>query len=85
MTDPTWREQRHYTCDDCGAFPEAKALTADHPFVTGEQVYGCPRCGDIAICQACDWAGCNRGATSGTPTDAGYRFACSTHRPEVES
>jgi hypothetical protein len=58
----------------------------NHPFQQDETVGVCPKCTTIetSIWQACDELGCERTASCGTPTLAGYRNTCYDHMPVKE-
>ncbi len=62
----------------------SQVLTAPNPFATpGETIQGCPDCKTPECFRmACDVPGCWQLVSCGTPTKAGYRHTCSTHRPK---
>jgi hypothetical protein len=66
------------SCDWIG--PVSDLLVANNPFDQHSEVYGCPKCyaiDDTVI--ACDEPGCDREATNGWPSEAGYRQTCFKH------
>ena len=75
-------------CDErrCGWQGMAhEVLKATHPFITGGQIEGCPKCRQCGtIIPVCDEQGCWNHASCGTPTPAGYRSTCPNHIPEIE-
>lgn len=72
-----------YTCDNCYEnIKEGELLKAPHPFIEGDNIYGCPNCKEIdKISEACDEPDCWRPASCGTPTKDGYRRTCGIHKP----
>jgi hypothetical protein len=72
-------------CDWCGSYRDA--LSAPHPFIEGETLYGCPGCKDIRPFRAlCEAAGCDRDVSGGRNVPGeGYKFLCSTHWSEAEA
>lgn len=69
-----------YLCEDCGHVT-TEPKRANHPFILGEQILGCPECGEVYIVLACEVDGCLREASCGTNTDDGYRRTCGPHAP----
>lgn len=64
---------------------DAELLKANHPFIAGEPIRGCPGCRDVFdLRPACDEPECWEMQTCGTPTPAGYRITCGRHRPEKQ-
>jgi len=55
----------------------------NHPFNKDDYIEVCPKCHTIetSIQQACDVQGCDKPASCGTPTKAGYRNTCHNHMP----
>jgi hypothetical protein len=70
-------------CDDCYWHGlQNDLLIADHPFLFGRTVFGCPKCSEISdFPLACDEPGCWQEVTCGTPTPTGYRQTCYQHKP----
>jgi len=62
---------------------KAEMLTAPDPFNEGEILRVCPMCKTLesSVLTACVEPGCNRIATSGTPTPSGYKTTCGDHIP----
>lgn len=75
---------KKYMCPECWWHgTEDEILSAPHPFVKSESVYGCPDCMEVnTLLLACDEPGCWATATCGTPTENGYRNTCGKHRPK---
>jgi hypothetical protein len=68
-------------CDWKGT--DADLLIAPSPFDPEDTLSGCPKCKSVDCFRvACDFTGCWKEATAGTPTKAGYRHTCYLHRPE---
>ena len=66
-------------CD--AVFLKSERLVAAHPFIEGENIFGCPRCqqceeGFVSICE-CE--GCTNPVSGGTPTPEGYKSLCYKH------
>lgn len=65
---------------------DSQILTAPNPFDTNDIIQGCPSCSSVECFRvACDEPDCWQLVTCGTPTKAGYRQTCSTHRPKERS
>lgn len=76
-------DKRVCRCGWKGTVPEL--LQAPHPFMHGEEIYGCPACKDVdEFRTACDEPGCWAQDTCGTPTSDGYRRTCHWHCPRKE-
>ena len=62
------------------------ALSAPDPFNPGETLVACPKCREVGtLIGACDFKGCKKPSSSGSPTKDGYVFRCYEHRPERTS
>lgn len=76
-----------YLCENCGwVGKESLVLRAENPFAedAGETMMGCPQCREPnRLRLACDVPDCEREATCGTATPAGYRRTCSKHQPSA--
>jgi len=61
-------------------------LIADHPFIKGAFVNGCPRCKAIdSFMFACSVEGCKELIVAGIPEGKEYNFYCSKHFMERKS
>ncbi len=60
---------------------ESELLEAQNPFIMGETIKACPKCGEInsTLAEVCDEPGCNEEATCGWPSPSGYRTTCGEH------
>lgn len=60
----------------------SEVLTAPDPFNDGSQLTCCPKCRDPdnRITYACDYGGCDKPASSGTPAGGKYFWRCHDHR-----
>lgn len=73
-----------WLCDCCGDVCD-KPLSAPNPFDFDDYLQGCPSCKRAeTLTQACQFPGCKRAASSGTPGAHGYRYfwACGLHHPK---
>lgn len=78
-------ENRKWKCTSCDGWvgTSEQLLSAPHPFMAGETIYGCPNCQDVTdLVAACDEPGCTKEAGCGTPTPTGYRVTCGAHMPK---
>jgi hypothetical protein len=74
---------KKWSCDECGSITEeSELLSAPNPFKPDEPVLGCPVCKEIGqFTEVCDFEGCQKEATAGTPTADGYVRRCWAHSP----
>ena len=70
-------------CRECGWVGRARdVLRGRNPFDLDYEIFGCPSCKEIdELVEVCDEPGCEREATIGTPSSAGYRRVCREHDP----
>jgi len=70
-----------YKCTQCRHIcAEGEVLIAQNPFDLTDMVNGCPQCKSVdSLVLACDVEGCDKEATNGWPSSAGYRHTCYVH------
>ena len=70
-----------YKCMQCSNICEETAvLSAPNPFDATDTIVGCPSCKSVdSLVTACDEPGCTKEASSGWPSDKGYRHTCFEH------
>jgi hypothetical protein len=73
-------------CGECAWHGSiADVPTAENPFDPTERVTGCPNCNAVeSMIECCEWEGCWRNTSCGTPTPDGYRRTCGDHIPKVQ-
>lgn len=72
------------TCKDCNWHGDlVDMLIAPNPFRDDDTICVCPQCRAVTSTAriACDEPGCWDIARYGTPTEGGYRWTCSDHKP----
>lgn len=72
------------SCDEI--WLESELLSAPNPFEPAAgPITGCPHCKEVNCFRTiCDWTGCKRESSSGTPlADGRYVWRCWDHRPEA--
>lgn len=72
-----------WACNDCD-WIEVNRMSAPHPFIPGDTIYGCPHCGGIDLNGVCEIDGCDEIASCGTPTKGGYARCCGKHFSEEQ-
>lgn len=74
---------RKWLCTECDRVSADDALLmAPHPFMADQVITGCPLCREAErLLTACDWPGCAKASSSGTPTPDGYVLRCWDHSP----
>jgi hypothetical protein len=81
--NPTHNKSVCTLCGWKGLFEQL--LVAPNPFCIGDQLHGCPGCGQVnCFHSACDEPGCWEPDTCGMPTDFGYRRTCYKHIPKAQ-
>lgn len=83
MNDPCVYKIESYRCTECDWHDYGRSyLSAKNPFDASEEISGCPKCKSInTIVDVCEFDGCWRAASCGTPTPEGYRRTCGKHVP----
>lgn len=68
-------------CNQCAWIGDnSEVLTAPNPFEQESSISGCPECKTIDDFHTlCDREGCWETASSGTPTEDGYKWLCYKH------
>jgi len=71
-------------CTECGHKIEKneKPLIAPHPFIKGNEIWGCPKCKEVeTLAEACSEEGCFEPATNGypDPVNKSYILTCNKH------
>ncbi len=68
-------------CEQCGNIcDDSEILIAQNPFDPTDMLNGCPSCKSVdSLVNACDEPGCLKSATTGWPSDKGYRYTCYEH------
>jgi hypothetical protein len=71
----------HWKCGECDwRGQDADLLRAPNPFDTTAEIVGCPRCKEVqCFINMCDEPGYREEASSGWPSDDGYRRTCHKH------
>lgn len=72
-----------WVCEECRTVT-ATPLSAPHPFIVGDEVFGCPQClAAETLIRACQFPGCANPATAGYPSAYGFRYVwtCWEHSP----
>ena len=60
-----------------------EVMESPNPFNAEDTIVGCPKCKDVnCLVYACDFEGCWKNVSSGTPTCDGYKNTCYEHIPE---
>jgi hypothetical protein len=72
-----------WICRECSSVcGDKELLRAPNPFAPAEEIVGCPICEEVnAMVGACDFGGCVREASTGSPTADGYVRRCWEHSP----
>lgn len=69
-----------WLCNECDRkVHDSTLLVGKHPFRSDEPISGCSHCGSLAIIPACGVNKCHEEATSGQPTEEGYKWLCYEH------
>ncbi len=77
------RRPSKFLCEQCD-WVGTNPLSAPHPFIQDEFIYGCRQCGKVSyLVAACEVVGCRSRIAGGTPTDDGYKLLCSKHFEKV--
>lgn len=87
MSSMSYMEERKVQCRDCHWHGLLSACPqAENPFELGSEIVGCPKCNATESMESCcQWFGCWKLASCGTPSPDGYRSTCFEHRPPFKS